>query len=199
MIIVGPLLFATLALIVLVSSGERNARDDILTKLAAVLDEVGTERIRSVGLGQTRLQSCKSVRISETSDGNWRAEEEFEEDGLIIYLTIKYHQHYHPRVKYSPGLLSFFFLKFCTFRQSSNEKEDQQNDQTFLTEDEDRENMTDFCRVDNIAQELKRSDDEGIDFSEKYHEPIEEKASTEAVDDSPEQGKHHNFISQKDL
>ena len=76
--------------IVLVSSGERNARDDILTKLAAVLDDVGTERIRSVGLGQTRLQSCKSVRISETSDGNWRAEEEFEEDGLIIYLTIKY-------------------------------------------------------------------------------------------------------------
>ena len=49
-------------------------------------------------MGKTRLQRCKSVRISETSDGSWRAEEEYDDDGVIIYLTIKYHQDHDPVV-----------------------------------------------------------------------------------------------------
>ena len=60
------------------------------------------DQIRSVGLGQTRLERCKSVVISERSDGSWRAEEEGQEDGVIIYLAIKY----HPVVKYALGLLT---------------------------------------------------------------------------------------------
>ena len=38
------------------------------------------------------------MRISETSDGSWRAEEEYDDDGVIIYLTIKYHQDKDPVV-----------------------------------------------------------------------------------------------------
>ena len=104
--------------IALVSSGERNPRDDILTRLATVLDEVGTTRIRhenkiltqkskdlirSVGLGQTSLQRCRSVRISETGDGRWKAEEDCKEDGVIIYLAINFHQQDPPLVKYGLG------------------------------------------------------------------------------------------------
>ena len=48
--------------------------------------------------------------------------------------------------------------------QPNNEKEDQQNDQTSVTGAENEENVTDFCRVNNIPQELERSDDEGRDF-----------------------------------
>ena len=60
------------------------------------------DQTRSVGLGQTRLERCKSVVISERSDGSWRAEEKGQEDGVIIYLAIKY----HPVVKYALGLLT---------------------------------------------------------------------------------------------
>ena len=48
------------------------------------------------------------MRISETSDGSWRAEEEYDDDGVIIYLTIKYHQDHDPVVNtlYDLGLLT---------------------------------------------------------------------------------------------
>ena len=62
--------------------------------------------IRSVGLGQTQLQRGRSVRISEREDGSWKAEEESDEDGVIIYLAIKYHQHDNSLVKYGLGLLT---------------------------------------------------------------------------------------------
>ena len=42
------------------------------------------------------------MRISETTDGSWKAEQECEEDGVIIYLAIKY----HPLVNYVLGLLT---------------------------------------------------------------------------------------------
>ena len=71
--------------------------------------------------------------------------------------------------------------------QPNNEKEDQQNDQTSVTGDEDEENVRDFCRVNNIPQELERSDDEGRDFSGQCYElPVNSIDSNLKIEPTPE-------------
>ena len=42
-------------------------------------------------MGETPLQSRRSVSISESREGEWRAEEHCEEEGLLVYVALKYH------------------------------------------------------------------------------------------------------------
>ena len=48
---------------------------DITDRLLAVLNTVGESRIESAAVGQSPLRRTRSVTISETMDGEWRAEE----------------------------------------------------------------------------------------------------------------------------
>ena len=67
---------------------------DITERLLAVLNStVGESRIESAAVGQSPLRRTRSVTISETRDGEWRAEEDSsQEEGVIVYVVIKYHR-----------------------------------------------------------------------------------------------------------
>ena len=66
---------------------------DITETLLAVLNTVGESRIQSAAVGQSPLRRTRSVTISETRDGEWRAEEDSsQEEGVIVYVVIKYHR-----------------------------------------------------------------------------------------------------------
>ena len=66
--------------------------EDILERVAGALNAIGPSRIKSASVGQSPLRRTKSVVISHTADGQWEVEEDVGEDGLIVYVAIKYHQ-----------------------------------------------------------------------------------------------------------
>ena len=65
--------------------------EDIIERVVQVLKGVGISRIRSAEVGQSPLRRTKSVTISETCEGVWKAEEASCEEGVIVYVAIKYH------------------------------------------------------------------------------------------------------------
>ena len=65
--------------------------EDIIERVVQVLNGVGISRIRSAEVGQSPLRKTKSVTISETCEGVWKAEEDSCEEGVIVYVAIKYH------------------------------------------------------------------------------------------------------------
>ena len=64
--------------------------DDVQSKIAEVLNNVIKCSIGSVTVGHSPLRRSKSVTISETDDGQWKCQEKFEEEGIIVYIAIKY-------------------------------------------------------------------------------------------------------------
>ena len=63
---------------------------DIQRKIEETLTSIGLSRIGSVSIGKSPLRRSKSLVLCETEDGEWRSEERFHEEGVILYVAIKY-------------------------------------------------------------------------------------------------------------
>ena len=63
---------------------------DIQRKIEETLTSIGLSRIGSVSIGKSPLRRSKSLVLCETEDGEWRIEERFHEEGVILYVAIKY-------------------------------------------------------------------------------------------------------------
>ena len=64
--------------------------DDVQSKISEVLQNVVKCSIRSVTVGHSPLHRSRSVTIFETDEGQWKCQERFEEEGIIVYVAIKY-------------------------------------------------------------------------------------------------------------
>ena len=65
--------------------------ESIQEKIANAIKNVDAMKIRNVQVGQTRLHRSKSVTITENdSHDGWKCEESFQEDGMILYVAIKF-------------------------------------------------------------------------------------------------------------
>ena len=63
---------------------------DIQRKIEETLTSIGLSRIGSVSIGKSPLRRSKSLVLCEMEDGEWRSEERFHEEGVILYVAIKY-------------------------------------------------------------------------------------------------------------
>ena len=67
---------------------EENCQHDqflqIQDQITEILHNVGVDRIASINIGQSPLRRSKSVTIFETNDGDWKCEEKYEDEGLIL-------------------------------------------------------------------------------------------------------------------
>ena len=78
-----------------INKQEANVRakhvESIQEKIATAIQNVDAIKIRNVLVGQTRLHRSKSVTITENvSHDGWKCKESFEEDGMILYVAIKF-------------------------------------------------------------------------------------------------------------
>ena len=69
---------------------DRGTLLDIQRKIEETLTSIGLSRIGSVSIGKSPLRRSKSLVLCETEDGEWRSEERFHEEGVILYVAIKY-------------------------------------------------------------------------------------------------------------
>ena len=65
--------------------------ESIQEKIANAIKNVDAMKIRNVSIGQTWLHRSKSVTITKKdSHDGWMCEESFEEEGMILYVAIKF-------------------------------------------------------------------------------------------------------------
>ena len=69
---------------------EDGALLDIQRQIEATVRSIGLSRIGTVSIGKSPLRRSKSLVLCETEDGEWRCEEKFHEEGVILYVAIKY-------------------------------------------------------------------------------------------------------------
>ena len=63
---------------------------DIQRQIGEAISSIGPSRIGTVSIGKSPLRRSKSLVLCEMEDGEWRCEETFHEEGVILYVAIKY-------------------------------------------------------------------------------------------------------------